>query len=79
MTIDELVAKAAQLPPMEQEELVRRLLALCSQPHPRSVLPPGTPGSISLANWERVRTVPAVADEMERVIAEECEKIDPND
>lgn len=38
MTIDELVAQAAQLPPVEQEEMVRRLLALRGQPQSRSVL-----------------------------------------
>jgi hypothetical protein len=47
MTIDELIAQAAQLSAVEQEELVRRLLALRRQPQPRSVLPPGAPGSMS--------------------------------
>jgi hypothetical protein len=79
MTIDELVAQAVQLPLEEQEELVRRLLALRSQPQPRSVLPPGTPGSVWLSNWEQVRIDPAVADAMEQVIAEERERIDPHD
>jgi hypothetical protein len=79
MTIDELVAQAAQLPSVEQEQLVQRLIALRGVPQTRSVLPPGTPGSVWLANWEQVRIDPADADEMIRVIEEECERIDPND
>lgn len=73
MTIDELVAQAAQLDPQSQEELLQRLLALRKSQQPRSVLPPGTPGSVWLAQWEQVRIDPAVADEIERVINIECE------
>jgi hypothetical protein len=79
MTIDELVAQAAQLDPLAQEELIQRLLTLRGKQGARSVLPPGTPGSVWLAEWEQVRIAPAVADEMERVIEGECERIDPHD
>lgn len=79
MTIDELIAQAAQLPQAAQEELVQRLLALRYQTQPRSIIPPGTPGSVWLENWEHVRIDAAVADAMEQVIAEECERIDPRD
>lgn len=71
LTLDELVAQAALLPPPEQEELLRRLLALRARQQARSVLPPGIPGSVWLANWEQVRIDPAVADAM--AIEESCE------
>jgi hypothetical protein len=79
MTIDELVAQAARLPSAEQEQLVQRLIALRGVSRPPSVLPPGTPGSVWLANWEQVRIAPADADEIIRIIEEECERVDPND
>lgn len=79
MTIDELVAQVAQLAPRAQEELLQRLLALRAKQGGRSALPPGAPGSVWLAAWEHVKLDPAVADAMERVIAEQCERIDPHD
>jgi hypothetical protein len=45
----------------------------------KSHMPPGVPGSVWLAEWEQVKLAPAVADEMERVIEEQCERIDPDD
>ncbi len=79
MTIDELIAQAVQLPQAAPDELVQRLLALRNQPQPRSIVPPGTPGSVWLENWELARIDAAVADTMEQVIAEECERIDLRD
>lgn len=79
LTIDELVAQVEQLDPLAQEELLQRLLALRAKQGARSALPPGVPGSVWLAEWEQVKLAPAVADEMERVIEEQCERIDPDD
>jgi hypothetical protein len=79
MTIDELLAEAEQLQPSEQEELVHRLLALRGRPPHTSVLPPATHGTVWLANLKDVQIDHETAEEMIRVIEEECERIDPND
>lgn len=73
-TYDDVLALARQLPPEERQRLAAALV-----PRPTQ-FPQGIAGPRLLAMLDTVPPLdPAVLDEMERVIEEDCERIDPRD
>ncbi len=70
-TYDHVLALAEQLVPEERQRLAVALLTRPSSP------PAGIPGSQLLAMLDTLPPLdPQVFDEMERVIEEDCERID---
>jgi hypothetical protein len=73
-TYDHVLALAEQLAPEEQVQLAAALLTRPTSP------PPGIPGAQLLEMLDTLPPLdPAVLDEMERVIEEDCERIDPRE
>jgi hypothetical protein len=73
-TYDAALALAEQLDPAERQRLAAALVT-----RPVS-LPPGIPGPQLLAMLDTLPPLdPDVLDDMERVIAEDCERIDPHE
>ena len=70
--VDEITSLLAQLPPSEQERVLRFARELAHPPvFPHTPLPPGTPPDALL----RIQVDPEVGEAMERAL-EECERID---
>ena len=73
-TYDDVLALAERLAPEERVQLAAALLTRPTSP------PPGIPGAQLLAMLDTLPPLdPAVLDEMERVIEEDCERIDPRE